>query len=74
MDFPDLALRNHVSLFVAQLDEHSDHRPADRPNLAPLVPGSKIRHQADFSASIKFVEASLWKSPEDRVLRVRQEG
>jgi hypothetical protein len=34
VNFPDLALRNRVFLFVAQLDEHSDHRPADGSNLA----------------------------------------
>src|SRR2546421_564721 len=62
-----------ISTLIAQLDDHSDRRSADRPTLAPLVLGREIRHQADFSAAIEFVEASLWKSPEDCVLRVCQQ-
>ena len=29
MDFSDLAVRNNISILVPQLDEHTDHRPAD---------------------------------------------
>jgi hypothetical protein len=73
VNFPHLSLRDHISLLIAQLDEHSDHGSADRPNLAPLVLRREICHQADFGSAVEFVEAGLGTSSEDRLLGVCQQ-